>query len=39
MRRPGQLAELDGALMLLTSDASTYMTGQTVTVDGGWTMQ
>lgn len=39
MRRPGQLAELDGALMLLSSDASTYMTGQTVTVDGGWTMQ
>ena len=39
MRRPGQLPELDGALMLLSSDASTYMTGQTVTVDGGWTMQ
>ena len=39
LRRPGQLPELDGALMLLSSDASTYMTGQTVTVDGGWTMQ
>ena len=39
MRRPGELPELDGALLLLASQASTYMTGQTVTVDGGWTMQ
>lgn len=39
MRRPGRLEELDGALLLLASDASTFVTGQTVTVDGGWTMQ
>lgn len=39
MRRPGLLPELDGATLLLASDASSYMTGQTVTIDGGWTMQ
>lgn len=34
-RRLGQCADLDGALLLLTSDASAYMTGSSIVVDGG----
>ena len=34
-RRLGELENLDGPLLLLASDASAYMTGTTVTVDGG----
>jgi NAD(P)-dependent dehydrogenase (short-subunit alcohol dehydrogenase family) len=34
-RRLGQLADLDGPLLLLASDASRYMTGSVLTVDGG----
>ncbi len=34
-RRYGQFDDLDGPLLLLASDASTYMTGSTVVVDGG----
>jgi gluconate 5-dehydrogenase len=33
--RPGQFEDLDGALLLLASDAGRYITGQTLLVDGG----
>jgi 3-oxoacyl-[acyl-carrier protein] reductase len=35
MGRFGQEADLDGAVLLLASDAGRYMTGETVVVDGG----
>jgi 3-oxoacyl-[acyl-carrier protein] reductase len=37
-RRLGQVEDLDGALLLLASDASRYMTGSTIVVDGGFTL-
>jgi NAD(P)-dependent dehydrogenase (short-subunit alcohol dehydrogenase family) len=35
MRRFGKPSELDGAMLLLASDAGGYMTGAVVPVDGG----
>jgi NAD(P)-dependent dehydrogenase (short-subunit alcohol dehydrogenase family) len=35
MRRIGQPEDLDGALLLLASDAGRYINGVTIPVDGG----
>jgi len=35
MRRYGRFEDLDGPLLLLASDASSWMTGSTIVVDGG----
>jgi 3-oxoacyl-[acyl-carrier protein] reductase len=39
MGRFGNAGDLDGALLLLTSDAGAYMTGATIVVDGGQVIQ
>lgn len=34
--RPGTPSDLAGATVLLASDGSDYITGQTIFIDGGW---
>lgn len=37
LQRVGLVHEIDGPLLLLASDASSFMTGSILLVDGGWT--
>ena len=37
LKRVGKAEEIVGAVLLLASDASTFMTGSNIVVDGGWT--
>ncbi|MEJ2232255.1 MAG: SDR family oxidoreductase, partial [Nitrospirales bacterium] len=38
LKRRGRVEELNALLLYLASDASSFVTGQTFAVDGGWTV-
>jgi NAD(P)-dependent dehydrogenase (short-subunit alcohol dehydrogenase family) len=38
LKRPARIDELDGLIVFLASDASTFITGQHLLVDGGWSV-
>jgi NAD(P)-dependent dehydrogenase (short-subunit alcohol dehydrogenase family) len=39
MNRWGKLHEVTGAALFLASDASSFVTGTSIFIDGGWTAQ
>lgn len=39
LARVGQSADIAGAVLYLASDLASYVTGQTIIVDGGWTLR
>ncbi len=39
MGRWGEMHEIEGVIIFLASNASSYITGTTITIDGGWTAQ
>jgi NAD(P)-dependent dehydrogenase (short-subunit alcohol dehydrogenase family) len=38
LNRPGRPTDIGNAVLFLCSDASSYVTGQVLHVDGGWTL-